>query len=161
MKRGGINLTSLSHSTQFKLNHISLHYPRSNGDHRRLHHRHPSRGHPRESPSSSPRLPAQLLYSHHHTKKNSNNLGKSLETPPGTCITVWRTRTMERIRRRCPQSQSQSQVTPSSNKRAKPAFSRWERGAWQRSKELTFYNLYLWSYFRIIWNVGFSCHFYV
>ena len=136
MKRGGIKLTILFHSTQFKLNHISLHNHKSNGDHRRLHHRHPSCGHPCESPSSSSRLPSQLLYSYHHTKKDPNNLGESLETPTAMCITVQRTRTMERIRRRCPQSQSQSQVTPYSKQARQTSFQSMGKGGVTKIKEV-------------------------
>ena len=112
MKRGGIKLTILSPSTQFKLNHTSLHYLRSNGNHRRLHHRHSPRGHPCKSHSLPQRFSSRRILLHDHTEKNTGKLEKFLRTPPCTCITIWRTKAMKRIRRRC----LQNLVKPSSKK---------------------------------------------
>ena len=118
MERGGIILTMSFHLTQFKRNHTS----QKNGSLCYISHRHHHHRHPGEGPPSTPRLPPQLLYSHHYSKKNTDYLGEPLETPSAMNITVQRTRPMERIRRRCLKSQSLSQVTPYLNQARQTSF---------------------------------------
>ena len=101
-------MTILSPSTQFELNHTSLHYLRSNGDHRRLHHHHSSRGHPRKSHSLPQRFLSRRILLHGHTEKNPDKLEEFLKTRPCTNITSinrTRTNTQKRKGRRCRQNQ--------------------------------------------------------
>ena len=112
-------MTILSLSTQFKLNHTSLHYLNSNGNHRRLHHRHSPGGHHCKSHSLPQRFSSRRILLHGHTEKNPDKLEEFLRTPPCTCITSinrGRTKAMKRKGRRC----RQNQVKPSSKKICAP-----------------------------------------
>ena len=112
-------MTILSPSTQFKLNHTSLHYLNSNGNYHCLHHRHSPGGHHCKSHSLPQRFSSRRILLHNHTEKNTGKLEKFLRTPPYTNITSMnrgRTKAMKRKGRRC----RQTQVKPSSKKICAP-----------------------------------------